>query len=340
MTLKTERPSHIGYAVALMPAVIALAACSNGPRLESGSGPGPTIEVGRARSSIVGGRPVEPDEFSGVLWLDSGCTATLIHPRVVVFGAHCGLPTQGVWAGDRLDLEFHTESRTVEVREYGGELLLPVHRCGVNPSADIGNGRDLAYCILEEHAADLSPLPLIGDNERNPVTISQVVSLVGFGFDSELEDPTTLGTKRVTTAPIRRIGFELEIGDESSGTCAGDSGGPALMGGQDEGWRLLGVLSSGEVDLCGEGRYTDIHRFTAWLEEETGMEFTSAMMARSSDPAIAPALDTEGETYVRGPSCGVITGARHRNLLQCLMPLVTLLAALKCRFPLTHPFTA
>lgn len=313
MNLWGERASRGERFFTVVSFVIELAACSNEASAPGGQ---ELFDIGHARSPILGGSSVEAGEFSGVVWLDSGCTATLVHPKVIVFAAHCGLPSQGAWAADVLDLETDTEARTVEVQQHGNEQLLLANRCAVNPGASIGNGRDLAYCVLEKPALHLSPLPLIGDSERSSATVHQLATLVGFGFDSELEDPATVGTKRVTTAPIIRFGSELIIGDNSSGTCMGDSGGPALVARPTEGWSLLGVLSSGEIDRCGEGRYTDIHRFARWLEEETGMELDNEVTGRELTSEVQSESHNPGKIEVHSTSCGLITRGRERTFLR------------------------
>lgn len=335
MNLWGERASRAGPLFALVSFVIALGACSN-----DASAPGwqEPFNLGRARSPIVGGRPVEAGEFSGVVWLDSGCTATLVHPKVLVFAAHCGLPSQGAWAADILDLETDADARTVEVRQQGNEQLLLANRCAVNPGARIGNGRDLAYCVLEKPALQLSPLPLMGDKERNSATVHQQATLVGFGFDSELEDPATVGTKRVTTARIIRLGSELIIGDHSSGTCVGDSGGPALVARPTEGWSLLGVLSSGEVDRCGEGRYTDIYRFANWLEEETGLDLDDEMTGRELTSETQSESRKSGKIELHSTSCGLVARGRDRTFHRFATLFVLLGAVWRLRCGACHKF--
>jgi hypothetical protein len=101
-------------------------------------------------------------------------------------------------------------------------------------------------------------------------------TLVGFGYDRAQEGRA--GRKRVATAAIEEVGLELAIGNDTSGTCHGDSGGPALirirMGPTSEDFRLLGVLSSGYAGTCGVGFYTEVARHVPWLERQTGADFS------------------------------------------------------------------
>ncbi len=284
-----------------------------------------TGHLGGVRHEIVGGRPVERGEFSGVVWLDSGCTATLVHPMLVVYAAHCGIPTQGAWVGDKVELEIDAEAELVHVVPNEGQRILHVATCMSNPAASIGNGRDIAFCLLREPAVGVEPLSISERCERQNLSTGHPVTLVGFGFDSELEDPKTAGQKRVTSASITDVGVELQIGEADAGTCAGDSGGPALLRTRAGIHQVLGILSSGEPGRCGAGRYVDIRRWLHWLEEATGISPLAAPHeeacpqerdARSHDANDEPAV---GSRVSGGSSCALragLLGTRARSLRQ------------------------
>lgn len=79
------------------------------------------------------------------------------------------------------------------------------------------------------------------------------------------------GLLRFTTAPISFIHeTEIRLNEKSSGTCNGDSGGPAYLL-KDGTYFLFGITSRGS-DLCNEvGIYTNALFYKNWIEETIKM---------------------------------------------------------------------
>lgn len=265
--------------------------------------------LGLRQVSILGGRDAERGSWPNVVWLDVGCSGVLVHPRVVLYAAHCGVDVTSVWTGEELDLDRSHES--VEVVGSNGTEL-GVERCGAYPNASVFSDNDLAYCILRVPL--LVPVaPIIAGCERERIDFDQDAILVGYGFDALAGGVS--GKKRYVEAPIAVTGESFQIGDADRGTCAGDSGGPAFIrlptsDPDAEGFRLLGVLSSGEVGACGSGSYVDVARFVDWLEEELQLDLTpctDSIGTWNPSPRCAEAnLDESGRSF-RGESAWIET---------------------------------
>lgn len=179
------------------------------------------------------------------------------------------------------------------------------------------NGRDVAYCLLA-HSWDGPIVPPAFGCERQSVVVGATVTLVGFGATAS--SGADLGTKRVTVAPIRRVGRELLIGDADAGSCYGDSGGPAFIdvgSGARTAWRVAGVLSSGAPGRCGSGYYADAATLVEWLEERTRRDLTPCFDAEgnwnSTPTCVDPGLNTSGTATneaLWSVSCGAIFATR------------------------------
>lgn len=254
----------------------------------------PVHDAARLEANLVGGSRTSATAWPNVVWLERGCTATLIHERVALFAAHCTYPTR-FFIGNTFDSEIDVDAGTAILVSPDEHPSIAVNRCESHPE-----GLDLAYCVLDE-PVDVPVVPLMSSCERDAVTVGQPATLVGFGF-GDGDDPA-FGIKRSGETTVRTIGTSFIVGDEEVGTCRGDSGGPAFVRfGPDEehaSWRVLGVLSAGRAGTCGPGHYTDVSAATRWLETASGHDLTPCT---SSDGAwapgamcVAPQLDSMGE---------------------------------------------
>jgi len=261
-----------------------------------GCGNGYSAEVSESHHAILGGAPVDGD-WPNVVWLGN-CTAVVIAEHVVVFSGHCGAEHDAIWLGDEFTAVVDSDDRAVHVPDAAQYDRVPTLSCRVHPSGDIGTGLDVGYCITE--------LPMAGPRVPPLTTVDSMLirkgmwtTLVGYGFSGPGGEG--FGIKRATRAQIRQVGREIVIGDLDAGTCLGDSGGPAFIrteefggtqGPRDE-WRLLGVLSSGEVGVCGRGWYTDISRVIGWIQEDSGLELVNepSIGAIDIDASLGSRLD-------------------------------------------------
>ena len=267
------------------------------------------------QQGIYGGTPVAATAYPEVGWLASGCTATLVHPEVIVFAAHCGAVQEAVWWGDVLELDPNVPAGSSLVPA-GGAASSPIKYCRVHPEAAPASGLDVGYCLLETPMSGVPVVPIATPAEYGELVEGDPATLVGYGFDSETD--TGLGVKRSVQASIVRVGSEIIIGDDQTGSCRGDSGGPAFLRLQaptppTSEWRLAGVLSTGEAGSCGAGRYTDLWRNIEWLQEETQRNLTPCVGPEGnwspSAACLVPAMDADGVALADEPQASALGGA-------------------------------
>jgi len=169
----------------------------------------------------------------------AGCTGTMIAAGWVLTAAHCSPPVGTSVAFsvfDTLDREISTWwSRNIIEHE---TLDLMLVELDVHPG---------------EIEAVLDPIAL-----ADAVTpeIGSLLALAGLG-ETEL---ATRGSRRFAVEPIVEAnGDELTVdGQQRTGACSGDSGGPALMRAEDGTVRVLGVLSRGSTDCRGRDHYVQV----------------------------------------------------------------------------------
>jgi hypothetical protein len=251
-------------------------------------------ELGETRpASLLHGEPVARGAFPNVVWLDSGCTGTLVHPRVVVYAAHCGLDQRAAGFGE----EWFGDPRDGRPLTRAGVRSLPILGCHGYPNGGVSTGSDLAFCVLGEPASDVPFAPIIGGCELGEIRPGSELTLVGYGAR---EPGGAIGVKRQLSAELLAVDDarrEFVIGGDGVGTCGADSGGPAfaaLGAEQPDGaraWRLLGVLSSGDAGsdcTSSASYYTQLSPFVPWLEETSGVD-------------LSPCFDED--TWAPNPDC-------------------------------------
>lgn len=232
---------------------------------------------------IFGGAEAEICAFPGIVSLDNGdarCTGTLVHPRVVLYAAHCGAGDMTVGFGESLGAP---------------ALAVKPERCIANPDykgAD-DEAHDWAFCVLAE-PAPVPVVPVAFGCEADLVQPKAIATIVGYGQTS---DGAGDGPKRWAEAPVRlMLADYVEVGGltEPAG-CAGDSGGPALVQAADGTWRTFGIASV-HVAMCGGiGHYAYAWGAVPWVEETSGFDIT-------------PCHDADG-TWRPDFRCGSFSGA-------------------------------
>ena len=169
-------------------------------------------------SSLIGGRLVEPDEFSEVIRIRSGnsyCTASIIGPRVILTAAHC--------SHDNGEIVPVSES---DLYEFVLEQTVYKARCTIAPEYSGRTGdQDMSLCLTDK-PVDVK----FGIVLKTGPKIDEVITLMGYGctkigggdYDGKLRTGEALVTKLPTPDyySIHTIG--------NSALCFGDSGGPAF----------------------------------------------------------------------------------------------------------------
>jgi hypothetical protein len=276
MTVFSVRPAAwIAHAAAL--SGLLTTACSDVPESLATS-------TGSVAAAVTGGRLVDEGEFPAVVAL-GGCTGTLVRPDLVVYAAHCGTAISSVRFGPDSDAP---------------ERVVNTERCRSFPNARLGDGTDLAYCVLAEAVSAVEPERILAGCELDDFRAGEAATIVGYGKDN---DASVYGQKRVATSRIERIGEEIFLESGAGDTCRGDSGGPVFIERlQPDGTlqrRLVGVTSAGTESECGRGlaHYVNITRKLAWLETSSQLDLSPCFDAGSWAPTAACQAATCGERF-------------------------------------------
>lgn len=227
-------------------------------------------------AAIVGGQPSETCEWPSVVALQTGglCTATLVHPRIIVYAAHCGtLHTRALFGED-------VASPAREV---------PLLHCERYSDLFAVSSMDYAYCELAEPVEDVAITPLLFGCDETLIEIGTPVTIVGFG-DTSSGGPEQTGIKYAAQTQITGYLTTVGIGGMGVGADSGDSGGPALVQLDDGSWRVLGIVSGGGGDGA-TVQYVPAPKTVAWIEDRSGIDITPC---HASDGSWAPTPACEG----------------------------------------------
>lgn len=247
---------------------------------------GEPTSVTRKPAAIVGGQTSEVCEWPSVVALRTGglCTAALVHPRVVVYAAHCGTLHTKVLFGE--DVE-------APARE------VPTLRCERNSDLFAVSSEDYAYCELAEAVEDIAITPLLFGCDEALIEVGTPVTIVGFG-DTSSAGPEQTGIKHAAQTQIVGMLSTVAIGGMGTGADLGDSGGPALVELGDGSWRVLGIVSGGGGDGA-TVQYVPAPKIVAWVEDRTGIDITPC---HASDGSWAPTPACEGLFVSTDPQAG------------------------------------
>jgi MYXO-CTERM domain-containing protein len=224
------------------------------------------LAVDRDPSAIIGGAPVDTCGWPTTVWVDV-CTATLVHPRMLVLASHCivlgGTPTNASFG----------ESSDAPARQ------VPIVGCVTwpdwQPTMPGDGNNDIAICQLAEAVEDVPIVPILMGCEADALEAGAEVTLVGFGIHDQLG---TLGTKYAVDVAVQSVGTDaILLGDATESSCNGDSGGPAFVQLADGSWRVFGVTSGAAANQPGcpqTAVYTMIHRYADWIETTSGLDVT------------------------------------------------------------------
>jgi len=227
------RVSTSGRVFILATALALQAGCSGAPGEQGEHGE----QVGHSSSAIARGAPDSADP-AVVRIADANCSGTLVAPRAVLTAAHCGVtPGSAVTFSDGTSI--------------------PTLAFHAHPEWDPITARnDIALVVLAAASA-VSPVPL----STAPVTDAQLgerLRIVGYG---ETGDGGAAGTKHTGfTTIVAYDGTTMSDSAQPAASCAGDSGGPALImvAGVES---IAGVTSRGDAACASFGVKTRVDAY-------------------------------------------------------------------------------
>lgn len=191
---------------------------------------------------------------------NSLCTGTLVHPRLVMYAAHCGAGNKSIQFGEDLG----SPKKTIQA-----ELCMTYpDYFGVNDQE-----HDWAFCRLSEAVTEVPVTPVVFGCETEIVYPTQTAAVSGFGITTEGGNS---GAKNWGLTPVRSVGSgSADVGGGNDpGICPGDSGGPAFVQYPDGSWHTFGIASTLTGQCGGVGTHSLAWNAVPWIEQESGVDIT------------------------------------------------------------------
>lgn len=189
-------------------------------------------------SMLIGGKPVPEGEFPQVVAINSqgsGCTATLVGPRVLVTAAHCA-----------------RNGATVTFSHDGHTYRGVASRNPLYPRTDA----DFNLVKLSEEVVGVAPIHVNAEQ----VQVNDEVTLMGYGCQKIGGGDGKFGELRYGIATVKsRSGYDLVL-KGGAALCFGDSGGPGFVDNQ-----IVSINSKGNIrdtSYCAE-----LDKVREWMSE-------------------------------------------------------------------------
>ena len=231
--------------------------------------------------AVFGGKPVAGSDpvarsVAAIIYRDSTgahlCTASVLAPKLLLTAAHCT-------AGDRQSIKivFGTSLMFIDSSQIraASEIVRADKTAVSKGMSAYEDPDDVALVLLDAAAPAGTQIVRLADGAPPGASID----VVGYGATSDLRKPDAAGhqqlgfdqTLRSATMPLLSHGDGLLIADQthSSGTCTGDSGGPAFLPGKalTVVGVMIGVASPRDNnDYCrGKAYFASVARWTSWI---------------------------------------------------------------------------
>jgi len=228
--------------------------------------------------SIIGGAATTQGEYPAVVALtinSSLCTGTLITPSWVLTAGHCVDPaTLDLASQDLVTAAVRVHFGTLAVLDDPGTVATAIatFKDPLFNKARLGSN-DIGLIHLAHPVVDIAPVAINLDAAMAPV--GTVVTVVGYGSTETAGNGTVglqfeLPGRTSISCPSISVGADTNLlcfsQKDNTGTCAGDSGGPALarIAGRQT---IVGVTSFGDQNCAEFGADTRVDVEQAFLLE-------------------------------------------------------------------------
>lgn len=261
--MKLHRTPLVRALPAASVAALALAACA-GPAEDDAA------EPAASESAIVGGsvsagdpavfqlKTVTPSGGGSTI---SGCTATLVAPKVLVTAAHCiesATPQSVAWVNNA------TTPADMPSAANGWRRAAQIKKHPSYPQQYMNYGYDCAVIVLEEPVTAVTPKPY-KRTKMGAESLQAPARIVGYG-NTNGRAGTGSGTKRELATKIKEVrDGVLTIGSLGAVSCQGDSGGPAFV--SEGGVETIAAISSyGDIGCVESGSYARTELCAAFFD--------------------------------------------------------------------------
>lgn len=213
--------------------------------------PAGAVASGGAQASIIGGSSASIEQFPSLAYIEAGnkrsgfaCTGTVVAPRIVLTAAHCVESIEtGVFSRPA---EYKVAIGVANPKQSSPENVFDVVATHVFPSFDPGIIHGDAAILVLSRPTTAPPLALAGPADAPLYAGGATVSVAGWGLTAaqNRQAPSNLRSatmvvqsdstcKRGTRGYYKEYSPALQLcllnpPADKSGTCFGDSGGPAI----------------------------------------------------------------------------------------------------------------